>query len=180
MNVDGKKKSQLRFHQTLKRSAFFIYKCRQQTTVTLAVPVTWSPIEIKDGFISHCSWCRCLKISFMYSSLLWNYSRPTRTLLILYVAIVHISFRKYFDSCIAVWLVFFIILCTLFYAFKNILRRTSLVAQWLRICLPTQGTRVRALVRKDPTCCGATKPVCHNYWACALQPTSHNYWSPCA
>ena len=28
-----------------------------------------------------------------------------------------------------------------------------------------QGTRVRALVREDPTCRGATKPVCHNYWA---------------
>ena len=39
----------------------------------------------------------------------------------------------------------------------------SLVAQWLRILLPMQGTRVRALVREDPTCHGATKPVCHNY-----------------
>ena len=39
----------------------------------------------------------------------------------------------------------------------------SLVAQWLRICLPMQGTRVRALVWEDPTCCGATKPVSHNY-----------------
>ena len=39
------------------------------------------------------------------------------------------------------------------------------------------GTRVRALVWKDPTCCGATKPVRHNYWACALKPTSHNYWA---
>ena len=39
----------------------------------------------------------------------------------------------------------------------------SLVAQWLRICLPMQGTQVRALVQEDPTCCGATKPVCHNY-----------------
>ena len=28
---------------------------------------------------------------------------------------------------------------------------TSLVAQWLRICLPMQGTRVRALVQEDPT-----------------------------
>ena len=28
----------------------------------------------------------------------------------------------------------------------------SLVAQWLRICLPMQGTRVRALVWEDPTC----------------------------
>ena len=40
---------------------------------------------------------------------------------------------------------------------------TSLVAQWLRICLPVRGTRVRSLVREDPTCHGATKPVCHNY-----------------
>ena len=55
---------------------------------------------------------------------------------------------------------------------------TLLVAQWLRICLPMQATRVRALLWEDPTCCGATKPVRHNYWACALEPTSHNYWSP--
>ena len=40
---------------------------------------------------------------------------------------------------------------------------TSLVAQWLRIRLPMQGTQVRALVQEDPTCCGATKPVRHNY-----------------
>ena len=54
----------------------------------------------------------------------------------------------------------------------------SLVAQWLRICLLMQETRVRALVWEDPTCRGATKPMRHNYWACALEPTSHNYWSP--
>ena len=65
-------------------------------------------------------------------------------------------------------------------------RRTALVAQWLRIrlsgaslvashCLPTRGTQVRALVQEDPTCCGATRPVCHNYRACALEPTSHTY-----
>ncbi|XP_059940272.1 craniofacial development protein 1 isoform X2 [Mesoplodon densirostris] len=41
--------------------------------------------------------------------------------------------------------------------------RTSLVVQWLRIRLPMQGTQVQALVREDPTCCRATKPVCHNY-----------------
>ena len=40
-----------------------------------------------------------------------------------------------------------------------------------------QGTRVRALVWEDPTCCGAAKPVRHNYWACALEPVSHNYWA---
>ena len=39
---------------------------------------------------------------------------------------------------------------------------TSLVAQWLIIHLPTQGTQVRALVREDPTCRRATKPVYHN------------------
>ena len=40
---------------------------------------------------------------------------------------------------------------------------TSLVVQWLTICLPVQGTQVRSLVLEDPTCCGATKPVRHNY-----------------
>ena len=40
---------------------------------------------------------------------------------------------------------------------------TSLVAQWLRIHLPMQGTQFRALVWEDPTCCGATKPLRHNY-----------------
>ena len=41
--------------------------------------------------------------------------------------------------------------------------RASLVVQWLRICLPMQGTWVQALVCEDPTFCGATKPVSHNY-----------------
>ena len=41
--------------------------------------------------------------------------------------------------------------------------RASLVAQWLRICLPMQETRVRALVWEDPTCRGAAGPVSHNY-----------------
>ena len=40
---------------------------------------------------------------------------------------------------------------------------TSLAAQWLRIRLPMQGTQVRATVREDPTCGGATKPARHNY-----------------
>ena len=34
----------------------------------------------------------------------------------------------------------------------------SLVAQWLRICLPMQGTPVRALVWEDPTCLTNKKP----------------------
>ena len=55
--------------------------------------------------------------------------------------------------------------------------RTSLVAQWLGIHLPMQGTRVWALVWEDPTCHGATKPVRHNYRAYALETMSHNYWA---
>ena len=39
----------------------------------------------------------------------------------------------------------------------------SLVAQWLRISLPMQGTWVRALVREDPTCRGTTRSMHHNY-----------------
>ena len=46
---------------------------------------------------------------------------------------------------------------------KNKSTGTSLVARWLRIGLPMQGTQVRALVWEDPTCRGATKTVCHNY-----------------
>ena len=33
------------------------------------------------------------------------------------------------------------------------------------------------LVLEDPTCRGATKPVRHNDWVCALEPVSHNYWA---
>ena len=63
----------------------------------------------------------------------------------------------------------------LFYYVQKSKVRTPLVAQWLRIHLPMQGTRVRALVWEDPTCHRTTKPVRHNYWACALEPASHNY-----
>ena len=62
---------------------------------------------------------------------------------------------------------------------------TSLVAQWLRILLPMQGTQDWALVWEGPTCRGAVKPVSRNYWACALEPSSPKYrslraWSPCS
>ena len=45
---------------------------------------------------------------------------------------------------------------------KKLRNRASLVAQWLRIHLPMQGTRVPALVQEDPTCHRATKFVHHN------------------
>ena len=50
--------------------------------------------------------------------------------------------------------------------------RTSLAVQWIRICLPTQWTRVWCLVQENPTCPGATKPVCHNYSARMLHALS--------
>ena len=37
-----------------------------------------------------------------------------------------------------------------------------LVVLWFRICLPMHGTQARSPVWEDPTCWGATKPVCHN------------------
>ena len=46
---------------------------------------------------------------------------------------------------------------------------TSLVVQWLRICLPMQATLVWSLVQEDSTCLGATKLMCHNYWVCPLK-----------
>ncbi|XP_068413159.1 zinc finger and SCAN domain-containing protein 16 isoform X2 [Eschrichtius robustus] len=52
---------------------------------------------------------------------------------------------------------------------------TSPVAQWLKNPPVNARTRIRTLVRGDPTCHGATKPVHHVYLACALEPTSHNY-----
>ena len=40
-----------------------------------------------------------------------------------------------------------------------------------------QGTWVQTLVREDPARRRATKPMHHNYWACALEPAYHNYWA---
>ena len=45
---------------------------------------------------------------------------------------------------------------------------TSLVVQWLRICLPLQGTWVRPLVQEDPSgkislCTTTTEPTYWNY-----------------
>ena len=52
------------------------------------------------------------------------------------------------------------------YPEKTIIQKStcgaSLVAQWLRVCLPMRGTRVRALVWEDPACCGAAGPVSHS------------------
>ena len=32
---------------------------------------------------------------------------------------------------------------------------------------------------EDPTCFGATKPMCHHYRACGLESGSHSFWVLC-
>ena len=52
-----------------------------------------------------------------------------------------------------------------------------LVVQCLRICLAIQGPLVPSLVQGDSTCPGATKPLHHNHWSCALEPGSCSCWA---
>ena len=52
---------------------------------------------------------------------------------------------------------------------KNSTLGTFLVAQWMRICLPMQGTRVQSLVQEDSTCPRATKPESRSYQALVPQ-----------
>ena len=42
---------------------------------------------------------------------------------------------------------------------------TSLVVQWLRICLPIWETWVQLLVQEDCRCRRETKPICHKHWS---------------
>ena len=59
--------------------------------------------------------------------------------------------------------------------------QTSLMAQWLRIHLPIQGTQVGSQVQEDPTCHWAVKPVAttpkfHDSTACTLQQQPPLQW----
>ena len=49
----------------------------------------------------------------------------------------------------------------------------SLVAQWIKICLPMQGSLVQSLLQEDSMCPRETKPTSHNYWACTPRA-----WAP--
>ena len=48
-------------------------------------------------------------------------------------------------------------------SYKSINLGTSLVVQWLRICLLMQEIWVQSLVQEDSTCLRATKPMHLNY-----------------
>ena len=49
------------------------------------------------------------------------------------------------------------------------------MGQWWGTHLSIQETQVPSLGRSHML--GATKHVCHNYWACVLKSRSHNYWA---
>ena len=48
-------------------------------------------------------------------------------------------------------------------AFKSLDLGTSLVDQWYRICLPTQGTQVQSWSRKIPHATEQLRPMSHDY-----------------
>ena len=53
-----------------------------------------------------------------------------------------------------------------------------LVAQWLRICLAVQGTRVQTLLWEDPACLRVTKPGSHSYWGHEQQLVKPEHLEP--
>uniref|UniRef100_A0A8C6C9H7 Melatonin receptor 1B n=1 Tax=Monodon monoceros TaxID=40151 RepID=A0A8C6C9H7_MONMO len=69
-------------------------------------------------------------------------------------------FLAYFNSCLNA-IVYGILNQNFCREHKKIVSGASLVAQWLRVRLPMQGTRVHALAREDPTCRGAAGPKSH-------------------
>ena len=53
---------------------------------------------------------------------------------------------------------------------KNYIHLDLSVVQRMKIHMPMQRTRwVRSLIWEDSTCCRATEPVVHNYWAPVVQ-----------
>ena len=117
----------------------------------------------------------------------WISDSPIFSFIYLYLILLyHAWIVFHLDYIIKVWLLktsstnVCAVLCTSteikkhYAIFINNYNWASLVAQWLRICLPMQGTRVQALVWEDPTCRGAARPVSHNYWACAAGACAPN------
>ena len=56
---------------------------------------------------------------------------------------------------------------------RHFWRKLRKLPWWLsgkRVGLSMHETWVRSLVWEDPRCHGATKPMYHKYWACAVEP----------
>ena len=70
-----------------------------------------------------------------------------------------------------------LIICTKYVLDSLQKKRTAMVVQWLRICLPMQGTLVQSLVSEEFMCRRATESKHPNSWACALELVSHSCWS---
>ena len=68
-----------------------------------------------------------------------------------------------------VWLSCYITTPNSAFSWFNKAYRASLVAQWLRTCLPMQETWVWSLVQKDPRCLRTTGLLCHTSWVHMLQ-----------
>ena len=129
----------------------------------LCIHTTW-PTNVYSSLIHNCQILQATKISF-------NSWMDKQTVVPLNTEILFSNKKKWAIKPQKTW--------------KNLKHRASLVAQWLRVCLPMQGTRVRALVWEDPTCRGATRPVSRNYWACASgacapQQERPRQWEACA
>ena len=79
------------------------------------------------------------------------------------------------------------------YGLKNRGRRSAEKERWSRCESEAEDFPGGSVIKNSPANAGDTgsspgpgrfrmlwtsKPVRHNYWACALEPASHNYWSP--
>ena len=64
--------------------------------------------------------------------------------------------------------------------FKRKKRGFPWQSNWLRICRPKQGTRVRFLVQEGPMSCRAAKPALRDYWARVLQRLKPVHLSCCS
>ena len=62
------------------------------------------------------------------------------------------------------------------YSDKSIIRGVSLVAQWSRMCLPMQETRIWPLVWEDPTCQQRNYTCAPQLLNLCSKAGNHNYW----
>ena len=123
-----------------------VWGCPKPSRVISARAVSWSdsvsspsPPRLSQDGHSHVDFCA---LSSLWSA--YTYSHHLRDVLLLYSCISFPDFPNFFMSI---------------FLEEGKKTKTSLVIQWLTICLSMQRTWVRSLVREDPICNGATKPT---------------------